>query len=513
MTGNHPGRSGNPARRANPGLDQLAAQIRNDRKAGHPELVALAGVEEHLLDVFLREAGEQIDLVQAGVTMLVMGQVFNQVVSQLPAEEFQRAPGLMVNSLRMIGQRLYSGDLPKHQLQCPFPLATGRPCPFKPRSSMGATLTAVMRGHVALHHPGETWPPPDDDIDALPDAELLDDQADDNVPELVNGPRSANHPSIAEPKSDPTIATFTAGVPADVDEDQAAAHAELIAREQQFIQQLSASPNDEPGGETPILDQLRAEYRNRPAAAVPRPYGVCQNCGKVRALDADGIVVPHTRNFSATFSEVPCDGGGLHPLPDVLAVDHDHGTTASIMGTPPQSAPPVLGQCPTCERNVPLERPSIVASHCIENTHLECPGTGLEPVEYAGASFDASVWAPPGVRTFHPDGSVTYHEEDVKRYQAAGLIPVVDDDQGKQIGDATITAQPDGTVTMSADVDASALPPHDLKGFSVRADWTAPVDPAECPHRKHDRVRRLGVERCIACGSAIEPDDAGAAGA
>lgn len=189
MTANHPGRSGNPAKRANPGLDQLAAQIRNDRIGRNPVIVELEGVEQQLVTLFSKVGAEHVEPEQAGATMLIMGQLFNDLISKLGPDDQFRAPAIIVNLLRMLGQRLYSGDLPVKELQCPFLLPHGAPCAFKPTYTMGGTLTAVMQGHVALHHPGQVWPPVDGD------------QADaDDEPELVNGPKSAQHPSIDEPK-------------------------------------------------------------------------------------------------------------------------------------------------------------------------------------------------------------------------------------------------------------------------------------------------------------------------
>jgi hypothetical protein len=154
-------------RAANPGIDQLATQIRNDRKGRHPELVALEGLEQQLLPLFVQVGGEQVDPEQAGITMLIIGQLLNDLVSKLPPEEQRRAPAIIVNLLRMIGQRLYAGDLPEEPtLRCPFRLAHGAECQFEPKVSMGGTLTTVMQGHVALHHPGEVWPPVDETVPA-----------------------------------------------------------------------------------------------------------------------------------------------------------------------------------------------------------------------------------------------------------------------------------------------------------------------------------------------------------
>ena len=473
MTGNHPGRSGNPAKRANPGLDQLAAQIRNDRVGRNPVIVELEHIETQLLDLFAKVGAEHVEPEQAGATMLILGQLFNDLVSKLPEDQQYRAPAIIVNLLRMLGQRLYTGDVPSDELRCPFPLATGKPCSFKPTYTMGGTLTTVMRGHVALHHPGEVWPPADVD----------EDQADEVLEraELVTCD-TCGIPVDLEGDDSPNAGVIThAGVQCIRCARPDSAQAELIAREQQQLVHL--------------VDQHRDETAQR---------GVCQACGAVQELTTENLIASHAIGSMLgwpTASPHECAGSGQPPLPTgIVRVDER------------RAEDPGTRECRECHFDVPVIVTAdgvITLSHPVDGTPFECPGSGEPPVpgayRDAGMSdalvderpFDGSPFE--NVRTFHPDGTVTHHDDPTNpnRPAPSGRFEPGFDADGN-INEISIVTD-DG---QRADVIGSKLlivdDPNDTPA--------RPRVPAEeCRHPRHSRMHLPGGERCLDCGTA-DPD-------
>jgi hypothetical protein len=503
MTGNHPGRSGNPAKRANPGLDQLAAQIRNDRQGKNPELVALEGIEQQLLPLFVKVGGEQVDPVQAGVTALVLGQLFADLVTKLPLEAKQNSTSIIVNLLRMMGQRLYAGDLPSNELRCPFVLASGKPCNFSPSYTMGGTLTTVMRGHVALHHPGETWPPVEPDDGETPrtspegweDSWSREQRADED--------RALEHETLERAE---LVTCDTCGIPLDLEGDDSP-NAGFITHA--GVQCIRCARPDSDQAETIEREQQQLVHLVDQHRDEPTRMGICQACAMPQQLTADNLVVSHDiRSMLGwpTASPHECAGSGQPPLP-----------TASVR-VDQQRPEPSVGECSHCHFEVPRASSGNVALHVIDGTPFECPGSGKPPVlgayRDAGMSdelvdqrpFDGSPFE--GVRTFHPDGTVTYHD------QAAAKTPVREHIELAPRNHTAILTRPDGTSSVVGHLE----PGFDAQGNVVEVSLvrdsvprSAPrVRPEECPHPKHSRMHLPGGERCLDCGTTPKPDRDGA---
>jgi hypothetical protein len=74
------------------------------------------------------------------------------------------------------------------------------------------------------------------------------------------------------------------------------------------------------------------------------------------------------------------------PKPGGRGIDHAASLRAKASGA-------ALGLCRHCNRNVPREHIDVLASHCLEGTASECPGTGTEPVSISAAlALDLKAW-------------------------------------------------------------------------------------------------------------------------
>ena len=139
------------------GLNALVAQIRRDRQGRNPHLVPLEGYEAEIINLFTREYPGH-GYKDAGTTLLVLGQLLVDWVTKMPEAMQRQAPALIINMMRMIGQRLYDGDLPPIGLPCPFVYAHGVKCKYLAEGTDATRIDQVMKAHVGLHHPDNEWP-------------------------------------------------------------------------------------------------------------------------------------------------------------------------------------------------------------------------------------------------------------------------------------------------------------------------------------------------------------------
>jgi hypothetical protein len=139
------------------GLNALVAQIRRDRQGRNPHLVPLEGYEAEIINLFTREYPGH-GYRDAGTTLLILGQLFVDWVTKMPEAMQRQAPALIINMMRMIGQRLYDGDLPPIGLTCPFHYVHGAKCKYLAEGADATRIDAAMRAHVGLHHPDNEWP-------------------------------------------------------------------------------------------------------------------------------------------------------------------------------------------------------------------------------------------------------------------------------------------------------------------------------------------------------------------
>jgi hypothetical protein len=136
-------------------LDQFAATIADART--QPNLAALADLEQQFLTGF-HEVGAHLDPVQVGAAWMILGNLFAGFVGGLPPEQQGCGP-VLVNLARLAGARLYTGSGLPVTAQCPYTYGTGVECGKSYTQATQERLDALMRSHVALHHPGESWPP------------------------------------------------------------------------------------------------------------------------------------------------------------------------------------------------------------------------------------------------------------------------------------------------------------------------------------------------------------------
>jgi hypothetical protein len=138
-------------------VEKIATQVTQLRAARHPTITPLEDIEQQLLRRFIDDySGSPRD---AGEAALLLGQMLGDMVAAAQARGGAIPQAVIVNLLRLAGERLYTGQLPA-DARCPYPLAGNLDCGYVCEASDQAALDARMRSHVSLNHPGETWPPP-----------------------------------------------------------------------------------------------------------------------------------------------------------------------------------------------------------------------------------------------------------------------------------------------------------------------------------------------------------------
>lgn len=138
---------------SNPILDRATEAMAAMRS--RPELAVLRAAEEYVVDQALKLAPE-LDRVTVGAAWLILGNILGQLAGEQP-DVFD--PAAMVNLAQLAGQRFYSGtDLPR-ELHCPYVYESGAECKHTATAASDAVLDAMMAGHYATYHPGESWPP------------------------------------------------------------------------------------------------------------------------------------------------------------------------------------------------------------------------------------------------------------------------------------------------------------------------------------------------------------------
>lgn len=490
MTGNHPGRSGNPARVANPGLDQLAAQIRNDRKSRNPVIVELEHIETQLLALFGKVGAEHVEPEQAGATMLILGQLFNDLVSKLPEDQQYRAPAIIVNLLRMLGQRLYTGDVQDDELRCPYPLASGKPCSFKPTYTMGGTLTTVMRGHVALHHPGETWPPaePDEADETVPPRYEMTTAEVDQA--MLYGVCHLGHPRTVR-------TTFTSADGSNEQELYCPTCERIETEQQQLVDHFETQRGEDAGTRE------------------------CRECHfEVPVIvTADGVV---TLSHVVDGTPFECSGSGEPPAFRVVPVPglpesvrlYD---SAVLPALPTPNRPgdehgePRQGVCATCQALVSVQTDGRIGFHLSQDNGDVCAGSGEQPVRQGvitDARFDEQQWPMLPAATYRDAGMSDRLEDeqpfDAKPFDGTPLSSLI----GTQHYPAVLT-RPDGTRAVVGHLEPGFDAEGNVTEISlVRDAHPRPrISPEACPHPKRARFHLAGGLKCLDCDSVLKPDD------
>lgn len=161
MTGHHHAKQShgtNPLRIETPTLNQQAAALAQTRANNDPYVQDLAQIEPKFIAELLRRLDTPgADHAVIGAVLLAAGQLAGQVVEMIRPEARQYAAPMITNLFQLAGQQLYMGRL-DHATGCPYPLATGKPCNYLGKAETADQLDAVMRGHIAIHHPDHTCP-------------------------------------------------------------------------------------------------------------------------------------------------------------------------------------------------------------------------------------------------------------------------------------------------------------------------------------------------------------------
>lgn len=146
----------NPLRTETPDLTKQAAVIAQARAEGNPYADHLAQIEPKFIAELTRQL-PNTDHTLIGAVLLLAGQLTASVLTMLSPESRPHAGAIACNLLQLAGQQLYHGKA-SNTAACPYPLATGKPCTHVAKAQTEQQLDAVMRGHIDLHHPGQTWP-------------------------------------------------------------------------------------------------------------------------------------------------------------------------------------------------------------------------------------------------------------------------------------------------------------------------------------------------------------------
>jgi hypothetical protein len=255
------------------GLDALVTQIRKDRQGRNPHLVPLEGYEAEIINLFTREYPGH-GYRDAGITLLVLGQLLVDWVTKMPEAMQRQAPALIINMMRMIGQRLYDGDLPPIGVTCPFHYVHGAKCKYLAEGADTTRIDAAMRAHVGLHHPDNEWP-----------CEHRERITEDGVTAMCTACREV--------------------VPAVVGELECEPDGPKI--------ELHANPTLPPGVELRTYAEAAADPDDIP------PMGKCPECGNVVFLEDCGVIADHPDSREHP-EQAPamrrCTGYGRQPVTD-----------------------------------------------------------------------------------------------------------------------------------------------------------------------------------------------------
>lgn len=142
-------------------LDQLATDATTKRQT-QPEIQALEPAAKNLYTEFQRLCGH-LDEVTAGAVLMVAGQLAAINVRDQPDDQKVTAAMRIPMLLALVGAQLYTGSTSGIEIACPFTFLTGVSCTKTFSTATRQHADLLMRGHVWQNHPGETWPPVEDE--------------------------------------------------------------------------------------------------------------------------------------------------------------------------------------------------------------------------------------------------------------------------------------------------------------------------------------------------------------
>lgn len=132
-------------------LDQIAAQVRQQREAGGPHVQLLVDVEQALLTDVLANFPD-LDLTTLGGLLLHLGGRMSSVADRLPEQIKPHTAAMFVNLLQLVGERLWHRQ-PPVVWPCPYRYEGGAPCKAELTAPTDDELESKIAGHLALHHP------------------------------------------------------------------------------------------------------------------------------------------------------------------------------------------------------------------------------------------------------------------------------------------------------------------------------------------------------------------------
>lgn len=134
-------------------LDKLADGIASARATG--QFAELEQQETAFVE-FVLDIAPDLDRQTVGAAWLILGQLLATGLTQHPAHEQLQAVGGLLNAARLAGQRMYAGA--PLSLPCPIPRSNGTACRFTAKAARQEVIDAMMRAHVDVYHPSESWP-------------------------------------------------------------------------------------------------------------------------------------------------------------------------------------------------------------------------------------------------------------------------------------------------------------------------------------------------------------------
>jgi hypothetical protein len=155
-------------------LDQFAAAVAEARTT-NPAVATLATQEGQFIAAAL-DIGAHLDRQTLGAAWLIAGQLMGTHLQGVPPEHQAAALAMLLNVIKLAGERLYTGNGLPITVACPYTYGNGSACSTARTAPNQDRLDVLMRAHILQNHPGNEWPPPLD-TDTMLDAENVAEAA------------------------------------------------------------------------------------------------------------------------------------------------------------------------------------------------------------------------------------------------------------------------------------------------------------------------------------------------
>jgi hypothetical protein len=141
-------------------LDQFAAAVA-DARATNPVVASLAAQEDQFISAAM-DIGAHLDRQTLGAAWLIAGQLMGAHLQNTPPEQQAGALAMLLNVIKLAGEKLYTGNGLPITVACPYAYSGGAQCSTTRTAPNQERVDLLMRAHVAQNHPGEEWPPKPD---------------------------------------------------------------------------------------------------------------------------------------------------------------------------------------------------------------------------------------------------------------------------------------------------------------------------------------------------------------